>query len=192
MLGDFDFLGLFLTVAATTCLLVGLQLGKMHWSSPSTICLIVIGGVLGLGCAINERSTSKSPIIPPRLFSTRTTSAILVGAAIHGFALFAGSYYIPLYFQILGVSATNAGIRTMGFSVVSSVSGSVAGLITTTRIGYRLVIWASWTIATIGYVSLHANIWIAIRVADLAIQGLMTMLRDTSPLYVLSSIHGSY
>lgn len=42
----------------------------------------------------------------------------------------------------------------MGYSVVSSVTGSVAGLVTTTRVGYRpqAVIWVPWAIAAVGYV----------------------------------------
>ncbi|KAI0686663.1 major facilitator superfamily domain-containing protein [Cerioporus squamosus] len=150
-LSNFDFIGIFLAVAGTACLLVGLQLGKNNWSAPSTIVLIVLGAVLGLACAANEMFTGKSPIIPPRLFTTRTTTAVLVGAAIHGLAVFAGSYYIPVYFQILGDSAADAGVRTIGYSVVSSITGSVAGLVTTTREGYRPVLWLSWGVAAVGY-----------------------------------------
>ncbi|PIL37560.1 MFS general substrate transporter [Ganoderma sinense ZZ0214-1] len=150
-LHNFDFVGLFLIVAGIACLLVGLQLGKTAWSAPATIALLVLGGALSLACALYECFTTSTPILPPRLFRTRTASAVLLGAAIHGLALFAGSYYIPVYFQLQGVSATGAGVRTMGYSVVSSVTGSVAGVITTTRVGYRPVIWVSWAVAAVGY-----------------------------------------
>ncbi|KAM5542344.1 hypothetical protein V8D89_003803 [Ganoderma adspersum] len=150
-LHNFDFVGLFLVVAGIACLLVGLQLGKTDWSAPATIALLVLGGVLCLACAVHECFTKSTPIIPPRLFRTRTASSVLLGAAIHGLALFAGSYYIPVYFQLQGVSATGAGVRTMGYSVVSSITGSVAGIVTTTRVGYRPVIWVSWAVATVGY-----------------------------------------
>ncbi len=153
VLHNFDFIGLFLVVAGVACLLVGLQLGKTDWSAPPTIALLVLGGALCFVCALYECYTKSTPIIPPRLFRTRTASSVLLGAAIHGLALFAGSYYIPVYFQLQGVSATGAGVRTMGYSVVSSITGSVAGIVTTTRIGYRPVIWVSWAVATIGYVS---------------------------------------
>ncbi|KAI9057632.1 MFS general substrate transporter [Trametes sanguinea] len=171
VLASFDFIGLFLAVAGTAVFLVGLQLGKSRWSAPPTIALLVLGGVLSVACIANEILTKKSPIIPPRLFRTRTTTAVLIGAAIHGLAVFVGSYYIPVYFQILGVSPTDAGVRTMAFSVVSSVSGAIAGLITATRVGYRPVIWVSWVLTTLGF-------------------SLMTMLTSTTPvglqiLYIL-------
>ncbi|KAL7282721.1 hypothetical protein ACG7TL_004195 [Trametes sanguinea] len=171
ILASFDFIGLFLAVAGTAIFLVGLQLGKSNWSSPPTIALLILGGVFIMACIANEILTKKSPIIPPRLFRTRTTTAVLTGAAIHGFAVFVGSYYIPVYFQILGVSPANAGVRTMAFSVVSSVSGAISGLITATRVGYRPVIWISWILTTLGY-------------------SLMTMLNSATPvglqiLYIL-------
>lgn len=36
---------------------------------------------------------------------------ILISTFLHAVAFFAGSYYLPLYFQVLGASATDAGIR---------------------------------------------------------------------------------
>ncbi|KAI0774729.1 major facilitator superfamily domain-containing protein [Trametes elegans] len=171
---DFDFLGLFLAVASTASLLVGLQLGKSSWSALPTIALLVLGGILGSACVFNEAFTPKSPVIPPRLFKIRTAAAILAGAAIHGFAVFAGSYYIPVYFQVLGVSATRAGVRTMAFSLVSSVSGSIAGLISSTRVGYRPVIWASWLLMTTGYalmIMLDSRTPVALQILFVAIAG---------------------
>ncbi|TBU28734.1 MFS general substrate transporter [Dichomitus squalens] len=147
----FDYIGLLLVFAATSCLIVGLQLGKSAWSDPSTITLLVLGVVLFSSCALYECFTRRTAIIPPRIFRDRTASAVLLGAALHGFALFSGSYYIPVYFQAQGLSAANAGVRTMGFSLVSSATGSIAGLITTTQLGYRPVIWVSWMLAAIGY-----------------------------------------
>ncbi|KAI0371489.1 MFS general substrate transporter [Pilatotrama ljubarskyi] len=151
VLADFDFLGLILAVAGTSSLLVGLQLGKTTWSAPSTIVLVVLGVLLAIGCMVNEVVTRKSPIIPPRMFKNRTTAAVFVGAALHGFCVFTGGYYIPVYFQVLGVSATDTGVRTMSFSLVSSVSGSLTGLITATRVGYRPIIWISWLLMAVGF-----------------------------------------
>ena len=42
---------------------------------------------------------------------TRTTGIVLITVFIHGFAFFAGSFYLPVYYQVLGASATKAGIQ---------------------------------------------------------------------------------
>lgn len=86
--------------------------------------------MLLLAGAVNEVYTSRSPIIPPRLFKasftlyrlaltrqqycilqTRTTAIILVSVLLHAIAFFSGAYYLPLYFQALGSSATGAGVK---------------------------------------------------------------------------------
>ena len=44
------------------------------------------------------------------VLKTRTTGIILTTTFFHAFAFFAGAYYLPLYFQVLGASATMAGV----------------------------------------------------------------------------------
>jgi hypothetical protein len=55
-----------------------------------TIALIVVGGVLLVLGAGNEIHTKRSPIVPPRLFKTRTTAIILIITFFHAVAFFAG------------------------------------------------------------------------------------------------------
>jgi hypothetical protein len=42
--------------------------------------------------SINEILTPRSPIIPPRLFKTRTTAMLLVSVFIHAMAFFSATY----------------------------------------------------------------------------------------------------
>ena len=80
--------------------------------SLQVIALVTIGGVLLILAGVQEAYTKKkSAIIPARLFKTRTTSIILIVIFFHALAFFTGAYYLPLYFQVLGSSATGAGIR---------------------------------------------------------------------------------
>jgi hypothetical protein len=110
----FDFLGLFLIVAAVVLLLVGFSEGEndcmvfdrpgapiraltiLTGSAPKTIACIAIGGALFLVAALNESLTKRDPIIPPRLFKTRTTGLILVCTFLHAVTFFNGAYYLPL------------------------------------------------------------------------------------------------
>ncbi|QRV79122.1 major facilitator superfamily transporter [Ceratobasidium sp. AG-Ba] len=147
----FDFAGLFLIMAGVVLLLIGFNSGETNWNSAKTISLIVVGGVLLIAGAINEMHTTRSPIVPPRLFKTRTTAMILVSVFIHAMAFFSASYYIPLYFQILGASATLAGIKMFPFSLGGALIAIVSGQVITRTSKYRPTMWFSWPIMTLGF-----------------------------------------
>ncbi|KAH9066301.1 MFS general substrate transporter [Lactarius vividus] len=150
-LSQFDFLGLALLMSGVVCVLIGLNSGETSWSSAETIALLCVGSTLLILATINEILTSRSPIIPPRLFKTRTTGIILITCFFHAVTFFSGAYYLPLYYQILGSSATGAGIRMIPFSLGAAVISAVAG-ITVTRMGtYRGIIWAAWAIMILGW-----------------------------------------
>ncbi|KAK0451021.1 MFS amino acid permease [Armillaria borealis] len=152
---EFDFMGLGLIVAGVVCLLIGFNFSEAscEWISvfvagqaPKTIVLIVLGGVLLVCAGIFEVYTKRSPIIPPRLFQTRTTAIILVSTFLHAL-----SFFLPVYFQILGSSATGAGVRMLPFSLGSSLTSATMGYVVSRTGEYRLVIWISWAVFTLGY-----------------------------------------
>ncbi|KAJ6607903.1 major facilitator superfamily domain-containing protein, partial [Mycena sp. CBHHK59/15] len=158
-LREFDFIGLFLVVGGVICLLLGFNQSENGWNTPATIALLVVGcAMLALG-ATYEGYTDRSPIIPPRLFKTRTTGLIFVTVFLHAFTFFCAAFYLPLYFQILGASATKSGVLIIPFSVISSVTSSLAGWV------YSPVMWYNYAIMAVGY-------------------GLMIMLDDRSSLAV--------
>ncbi|KAK0483776.1 MFS general substrate transporter [Armillaria novae-zelandiae] len=145
---EFDFMGLGLIVAGVVCLLIGFNFSEASWQAPKTIVLIALGGVLLLCAGIFEVYTKRSPILPPRLFQARI---ILVSTFLHALAFFVGAYYLPVYFQILGSSATGAGVRMLPFSLGSSLTSATMGYIVSRTGEYRLVIWVSWAVFTLGY-----------------------------------------
>ncbi|KIJ41235.1 hypothetical protein M422DRAFT_68286 [Sphaerobolus stellatus SS14] len=148
---DFDFLGLFMIVGGVVCLLIGFNNSESGWNTPSTIALLVVGCALLFGSAINEYYTKRSPIIPPRIFKTRTTGLTLGTVFIHGFCFFAATFYLPLYYQVLGASATGSGVRMLPFSLGASVLSAVTGIIISRLGDYRYVMWFSFFIMTLGF-----------------------------------------
>ncbi|KAH7929620.1 MFS general substrate transporter [Leucogyrophana mollusca] len=158
---EFDFIGLFSFVSGVVCLLVGLNFGQTSWSSPKTIALLTVGGVLLVAGAINEAFTTRSAIIPARLFKTRTTGIILISGFLAAVVFFGGAYYLPLYYQVLGASATGAGIRTIPYSLGTAIMAIVSGIIVSRTGSYRAVISIAWAVVAIG-------------------SGLMIMLDNTS------------
>ncbi|KAK1236015.1 hypothetical protein PQX77_000784, partial [Marasmius sp. AFHP31] len=73
------------------------------------------------------------------------------------------AYYLPLYYQVLGASATGAGVKMLPFSLGGAVVSAISGIIVSRFKEYRIVMWISWAIFTLGY-------------------GLMTMLDGYSSL----------
>ncbi|KAF7331017.1 Membrane transporter [Mycena venus] len=148
---EFDFVGLFLFVGGVVCLLLGFSQSQNGWDRPATIALLVAGVmtlVLGVGF---ENWTDRSPVIPPRLFKTRTTGLIFLTVFFHSFAFFAAAYYLPLYFQILGASATKSGVLIIPFSLLSSFTSGLAGYIISKMGDYRPVMWIGYAVMAIGY-----------------------------------------
>ncbi|KAJ4475211.1 major facilitator superfamily domain-containing protein [Lentinula edodes] len=142
------------------CLLVGFQLGETSWSR-TTIALVVVACVLLIAGCINEIYTKRIPIIPPRLFKTRTTAGLLISVFIHGFAYYMAVYFIPVYFQVLGSSAIMSGIEMLPYSFGSSMLSIISGRVVTTTGKTRPTIWFGFVVMTLGY-------------------GLMIQLSDTS------------
>jgi uncharacterized membrane protein len=88
---EFDVIGLTLIVGGVASLLVGLNNGEKSWGRVDTYVPLAIGVVAIVLGAINEIYTKQSPVVPPRLFKTRTTAAILGLAFFHGIVFFSGA-----------------------------------------------------------------------------------------------------
>ncbi|EGN93322.1 hypothetical protein SERLA73DRAFT_189897 [Serpula lacrymans var. lacrymans S7.3] len=148
---EFDFVGLVTIVAGVVCLLIGFNNSATSWSSKETIALLTVGVVLLIAGGVNEIYTTRSPIIPPRLFKTRTTATILVSVFLHALAFFAASYYLPMYYQVLGASATSSGIRMLPFSLGGAAMSAISGMIISRTGSYRPIMWFGWVVMTLGW-----------------------------------------
>ena len=157
----FDFVGLLLLVSGVVLLLIGFQFAQTAvkgWADAATVAPLVLGVVLLVVGGIYESYTTKDPILPPRLFKTRTTSIILTVTLIHAFCFFGACYFVPLYFQILGSSATMAGVRQIPLSVGSSIFAIISGITISKTGRYRPVTWIGWIIMPLGYVRIQRRV----------------------------------
>ncbi|KAJ7476981.1 MFS amino acid permease [Mycena galericulata] len=148
---DFDFVGLFLFVGGVLCLLLGFNQSQNGWDTAATIALLVVGFLTIVMGVFYEGWTTRSPIVPPRLFKTRTTGLIFFTVFFHSFAFFCAAFYLPLYFQILGASATKSGILIIPFSVLSSLTSALGGVATSRMGDYRPAMWISYVVMAIGF-----------------------------------------
>jgi cyanate permease len=60
------------------------------------------------------------------------------------------AYYAPVYFQVLGSSATLAGIKTIPLSLGSALVAIITGLIIVKSGDYRMVMWFGLVVMTLG------------------------------------------
>ncbi|KAL1958201.1 hypothetical protein VTO42DRAFT_5056 [Malbranchea cinnamomea] len=139
-----DWLGSVAIVGGTVMFLLGLEYGGVTfpWSSPTVICLLVFGLVGLVVFILIEWKVSRYPIMPLWLFVRRATVATFIVAFIHASVYIAGSYYLPLYFQIvLGASPLQSGVYLLPFVVASTVSQLITGYLVK-RTGQS--VWSVW------------------------------------------------
>jgi EmrB/QacA subfamily drug resistance transporter len=112
-----DYIGSAALTVSVLMILVALSTGgAAHpWSHAAVIVPLVLG-VLGLvGFACWERSSyCKHPIMPPYVFSNRTTNIAFVLTTIHGFVTYGFQFFLPVFFQaVKGSSPTKSGLEVM-------------------------------------------------------------------------------
>ncbi|KAL6310351.1 major facilitator superfamily domain-containing protein [Sparassis latifolia] len=150
-LREFDFVGLILIIVGVVLLLLGFNFSQNGWSTAQTIAPLVVGVCLLVAASIYELYTTRSPIIPPRLFKVRTTAFLLISVLLHALAFFAGAYYLPVYFQVLGSSPTGSGVKMLPYSLGAAGTSAISGIIISYTKRWRPVMWFSWVVIVIGY-----------------------------------------
>ncbi|KAJ6473935.1 MFS amino acid permease [Mycena vulgaris] len=139
---EFDFVALFLIVGGVVCLLLGFNQSQNGWDRPDTISLLVVGLATIVSGVVFENWTTRSPIIPPRLFKTRTTALLFFVAFFHYFTFFSATFYVPLYYQIRGASATKSGALFIPFAILSSATSALGGYAVSKMGDFRQTIMA--------------------------------------------------
>ncbi|GAB7183412.1 MFS transporter [Kitasatospora sp. Ki12] len=147
-----DYPGTALIAAVATCLVLMTSLGgtTWAWSSWQIVGLGVLGLVLLLAFVEVERSAAE-PVLPLRLFRSRTFSLVAVISFVIGFAMFGALTYLPTFLQVVvQVSPTMSGIHmlpmVLGMLVTSIGSGQIVA-----RTGhYRVFPIAGTALTTVG------------------------------------------
>ncbi|MER7842945.1 MDR family MFS transporter [Kitasatospora sp. NPDC096077] len=147
-----DYLGTALIAAVATCLVLMTSLGgtTWAWSSWQVVGLGVLGLLLLVAFVEVER-TAVEPVLPLRLFRSRTFSLVAVISFVVGFAMFGALTYLPTFLQVVQqVSPTMSGIHmlpmVLGMLLTSIGSGQIVA-----RTGhYRIFPIAGTAVTTVG------------------------------------------
>ncbi|MFG2904746.1 MFS transporter [Kitasatospora sp. NPDC048286] len=147
-----DYLGTVLIAAVATCLVLMTSLGgtTWAWTSWQIVGLGVLGLVLLLAFVLVER-TAVEPVLPLRLFRSRTFSLVAVISFVVGFAMFGALTYLPTFLQVVQqVSPTLSGIHmlpmVLGMLLTSIGSGQIVA-----RTGhYRIFPIVGTAVTTVG------------------------------------------
>ncbi|KAF8962048.1 hypothetical protein BGZ46_001232, partial [Entomortierella lignicola] len=148
-----DFLGSIALIAGLVMVLLPLNWGgsTYAWNSPLVIGLFCAGGaVLGIFCLIEWKQASE-PIIPFRLFKSRTNSAVFATSLFLGMGFFGVMFFLPLYYQIVHKeTATQAGLEMLPLIVGLLIASIGSGVLISKTGYYRPFIWVGLAIATVG------------------------------------------
>ncbi|GKT49190.1 multidrug resistance protein fnx1 [Colletotrichum spaethianum] len=129
-LARIDFFGVFLTISFLVLLLLGLNAGGnlVPWVHPLPLTTIPLSVAAFVGFIVWE-SRVKQPIIPVRLLYNRTILAACLTNLLCTMVMMMAMFYVPLYLQVSGLSATQAGLRILTSPVGVSIMSIGAGYI---------------------------------------------------------------
>lgn len=126
-----DYIGSGLLTCSVLMLLVALSTGgaPQPWSHPVIVAPLVLGLLGFVAFACWERSLyCKHPIMPPHVFSNRTTNIAFTLTTIHGFVTYGFQFYLPPFFQaVKGSSPSQSGLEVMPTTLVIVILAAVGG-----------------------------------------------------------------
>ncbi|KAL8762569.1 MAG: hypothetical protein Q9184_001477 [Pyrenodesmia sp. 2 TL-2023] len=126
-----DVLGSLVLVSAIILLLVGLNSGgnTVRWNHPLVLASLPISFILFAGFAYVELNIAVEPIIPVKLLLSQTVLAACLTSWFFSMAQLALTFYAPIFFQIQGRSAKEAGLLLIPTSVGAALGGIASGMI---------------------------------------------------------------
>ncbi|KAJ5689917.1 Major facilitator superfamily domain general substrate transporter [Penicillium macrosclerotiorum] len=124
-----DLAGAATLVASLVLLLVGLNHDGPQLVNRVFEITIPPGLALFAAFLLIETRWAKEPIIPLSLFRRRTVVATCLTAWFMSMSYYALSFYIPLYFQMLGYSTGQIGLRLLPDFIATALGSFLVGLL---------------------------------------------------------------
>ena len=148
-----DGVGMILSVTGVTIFVLPLSwAGSLYpWGSWRTLLPMLLGVAILIIFAIYEAYPA-APIVPHRIFRSKTANMTILGGFTHGMIMFSVLQYLPLFYQAIELETIiGSAVSLLPTSVISVVvaAGSMM-MVAVVGGGYRWVIRAAWTVLTLG------------------------------------------
>ena len=154
-----DLPGLGLVSAGLLAVVWGLVKGnELGWTDPQIVASLGIGALLTAIFVAWEARTAE-PMLPLRLFRSRSFSAANMVSLLMTFGMFGSIFLLAQFFQVVqGYSPLEAGLRTLPWTIMPVIVAPIAG-IASTRTGTRPLLVAGMTLmaAALAWISAIAT-----------------------------------
>jgi EmrB/QacA subfamily drug resistance transporter len=148
---NFDIAGALSATIGLTLLVLGIvRTDQTGWGSGQTLALIGAGIVLLLGFVLIEGRFARAPLMPLRIYRSRTLSAANIVVLLVGASSFGMWFFVSLYLQqVLGYSPIRAGLAFLPMSLTIAVVSTIVSRVVI-RIGAKPLLVAGMVALTLG------------------------------------------
>ncbi|UNI19389.1 hypothetical protein JDV02_005574 [Purpureocillium takamizusanense] len=133
-LGRIDYTGNVILMASTVAILYTTTYGgtTYPWSSARILSPLLIG-LAGFALFGFYETKAKEPVMPPNLFSSRTTLVIFVATFLNSTMIYWILFFLPVYFQaVLSASASQSGVDILPV-ILFGLPGSIVAVTSSRR-----------------------------------------------------------
>lgn len=147
-----DFLGAFTLLVTLVFLLLGLNSGGniVPWSHPLVLVSLPLSIVSLAAFIYIESYVASEPVIPVKLLLNRTVAAACLTNWFTTMVTFMVIFYIPIFFQVKGLSAAAAGLHLIPQSIGGSIGSLGCGLIMNHTGQYKVLGFATISTFVLG------------------------------------------
>jgi EmrB/QacA subfamily drug resistance transporter len=151
-----DLVAAALVGAGATGIVWGLiRAGEIGWTSSEVVATLAAGLGLVLGFIAWEARAAE-PMLPLRLFRSRTFTASIVTSSLMAGSIFSGAFLVAQFFQIgLGYSPLESGLRVLPWTATPLFIAPIGGALSD-RIGRRPLLVAGLLLQAAGFTWLAA------------------------------------
>jgi MFS family permease len=148
---NFDLSGALAATIGLTLLVLGIvRTDVTGWGSPQTLALIGVGIALLISFVAIEGKLAKAPLMPLRIFASRTLSASNVIVLLFGGATFGMWFFVSLYLQqVLGYSPIKAGLVFLPMTLCIVLGSTMASRLVL-RFGAKALLVTGMGLQTVG------------------------------------------
>ena len=148
---DFDLRGALSATLGLTLLVLGIvRTDQTGWGSPQTLALIAAGVVLLGVFVLIEGRFARSPLMPLRIYASRTLTSANIVVLLVGGATFGMWFFVSLYLQqVLGYSPIRAGLAFLPMTLCIVIGSTVASR-AVIRVGAKPLLLAGMVSLTLG------------------------------------------